>query len=486
MPPGVKHSYDAIVIGSGPGGSTFAYALASKGAKVLVVERGDSLSGAGLSAPVSMAQFDRSRGWVGGDSKFFGAALYRFREQDFEATQHERGVSPAWPMSYAELEPFYASAERLYRVHGSSEGDRSEPPRSTPWPHPPVPHQGPVVDMVERLEARAKLSVSYIPRGIDYGESGTCRLCQLCDGYFCPFDAKMDAEVAALRPGLHTGNVTLLAHAECVRISTSTDGRRVEGVLVKTEEGDTRIAAPLVAASAGVLGTPTLLWRSRTHKHAKGLANSSGALGRFLAAHTQGWLFPLSRRIQASPFHQKTFAINEYYGSAPGWKFPLGTIQAAGYLEDGWRQVPFGARRVIRAILENSVQVFCMTEGLPTADSGFALSDEGPPPRVIVPPRQNPGSFRHLKRTAVEAFRQAGYRVVSPPVADRLWHAVGTARMGSDPSTSVVDARCKAHDVAGLFVVDASAIPTAGAVNSTLTIVALALKAGKAALESPA
>ena len=176
----------------------------------LLVERGHHITSEGLHAPVSMSQFDRYGGGVGGDSKFFGAALYRLREQDFAATEHESGISPPWPISYTELEPFYARAEALYRVHGSSESDPTEPPRSSPWPHPPIPHQGPVIDLVARLRARAMVPVSHIPKGIDYGPAGACRLCQACDAYFCPFDAKMDAEAAALRPALRTGNVTLL------------------------------------------------------------------------------------------------------------------------------------------------------------------------------------------------------------------------------------------------------------------------------------
>jgi hypothetical protein len=216
--------------------------------------------------------------------------------------------------------------------------------------------------------------------------------------------------------------------------------------------------------------------------HPAGLANGSGALGRFLAAHTQGWLFALSRDVQAQPFHQKTFAINQYYSSGPDWQFPLGTIQASGYIEDGWRQLPLGLRRFARTLLRNSIQIFYMTEGLPAPETGFALTDiDRPSLRSIVPPKQNPRSFRRLKRLAARHLRSAGYRVFAPPVFDRLWHAVGTARMGADPATSVVGVHGEAHDVRGLFVVDASAIPTAGAVNGTLTIVALALRAGQRA-----
>jgi choline dehydrogenase-like flavoprotein len=129
-------AYDAIVVGAGVGGSTLAYRLAARGLHVLVLERaehfrppawrpGDPIGIHYLNAPAGLDI-------VGGQSKFYGAAMYRLRESDFRATRHEGGESPAWPIGYADLEPYYAEAERLYRVHGSSEGDPSDPPRSGP------------------------------------------------------------------------------------------------------------------------------------------------------------------------------------------------------------------------------------------------------------------------------------------------------------------------------------------------------------------
>lgn len=466
---------DAVVIGTGMGGASFAYGLARRGLDVIVLDEGEPIrhDGADLS-PVHVFRFGE-RPYVGGLTKFYGASMYRLREMDFRATELEVGVSPAWPISYDDLEPFYGEAERLYKVHGSSEHDTTEPPRSTPWPHAPIPHQGPARDLVERLTHRAGVGVSHIPRSLDYDPpgGGRCVLCRHCDAYFCPRDAKLDAEVAALRPAVASGRVHVLTSTTCLRVLTTPDGRRVTGARARQNGVEFTVHANVVASAAGITGTPVLLWRSRTDRHPHGLANGSRSLGRNFAAHTQGWIFPVKPRVQHTPFHQKTFAIHAYYASAPGWPFPAGAIQAAGYIQ------PLGMSRRYRpfaaALLYNSFHTFVMTESVPGPETGFALSDDGA--TLLAPPRQNTRTFARLRRHAIEVFRAAGYVVVAPRLYDSKWHGVGTARMGADAATAVVDAGCRSHEIEGLYVVDASALPSPGAVNTGLTIAALALRA---------
>jgi choline dehydrogenase-like flavoprotein len=466
---------DAVVVGTGLGGSTFAYGLARRGLTVVLVEAGDYLKPHSPDlSPLHPRRFEREP-WVGGQTKIYGAAMYRLREIDFRATEMESGVSPEWPLSYADLEPYYAEAERLYRVHGSAEHDASEPPRSGPWPFAPIPHQGPVTELVERLKARSGVRVSHLPRAIDYnpGSGGTCVLCQHCDAYYCPRDAKMDAEIAALRPAVATGLATVLTGTQCLRVLTTPDGKRATGVRVRRQGEEFTIHARIVASSGGLTGTPLLLWRSRGGAHPNGLANASGALGRYFAAHTQGWVFPMSLGVQRTPFHQKTFAINTHYQSSPNWPYPTGVIQSAGYIEP--LQMSRRYRSFVAAVLRNSFQTFYMTESLPSPDTGFALTDDGA--TMIAPGVQNPKTFARLRRLAIDLFKSAGYFVLAPPVYEKTWHAVGTARMGSDPRTSVVNADCQSHDVDGLYVVDSTVMPSAGAVNSGLTIAAIALRA---------
>ena len=466
-------SYDAIVVGTGIGGSTFAYALAKRGLNVAVVERGDYFRPAIKDlAPLHVHNFSKLS-VIGGQTKAFGAAMYRLREVDFKAVEMESGVSPAWPITYADLEPHYCEAEKLFRVHGSSEGDATEPPRSAPWPHAPIPHQGPVVELVQRVSERAGIPVSYIPRAVDYDpeHGGKCVLCRHCDAYYCPRDAKMDAEVAALRPAVETGRVTVLTKTECLRILTTPDGKKVTGLQVRKDGKELTLLTGLVGLGCGLRETPVILWRSRSSQHPQGLANGSGALGRYWASHTQGWVMPIKLGVQKKTFHMKTFAINGFYD--------LGVIQAAGSIE------PIGISRRYRYFaafaLRHSFQAFVMSEALPTKESGFTLSDDGAKTRAE--PTKNAKTFKKLRRQAAKLFRRAGYFTISPPL-EANFHNVGTARMGSDPADSVVNSYGKAHDVDGLFLVDSTVLPTSGAVNSGLTIAAVALRAATAALPS--
>lgn len=471
-------NFDAVIIGTGIGGSTFAYGLAQRGLSVAVIERGDFYKPDRPDlSPIHNHYFSK-QAVIGGQTKSYGAAMYRLRESDFVDTGMESGVSPGWPISYAELEPHYAAAERLFKVHGSSQGDPTEPPRSSPWPHAAIPHQGPVQELVERVTRRAGVPVANIPRGIDYdpGNGGKCVLCRRCDAYYCPRDAKMDAEIAALRPAMGTGRVTVLTRTECVSVLTTPDGKRAAGVRLKRDGQEFTINAGIVSVSGGLRDTPHLLWRSRTTHHPRGLSNGSGALGRFWAAHTQGWVFPIALGIQRKDFHQKTFAINAFYESAPDSAWPMGVIQSSGNIE------PTGMGRKTRylaaMLLNNSFQTFVMTEALPTRDTGFHLADDGL--KVIAEPVRNLETFRKLRQHARQIFRAAGYRVFSPDVQQN-YHSVGTARMGADASNSVVNGDCRSHDVDGLYVVDSSVLPTSGALNSGLTIAAVALRAASRA-----
>jgi choline dehydrogenase-like flavoprotein len=483
--------YDAVVIGTGLGGSTLAYRLARSGMHVMVLEKGDFLQlpprrpdePVGVYAKSFPDIVERGTGpdglnVVGGQTKFYGAAMYRMRESDFRAIAHEAGVSPAWPITYDDIEPYYYEAEQIYRVHGASEGDPSEPARSSPFPHSPLPHAPLVAILVDRLR-QSGTPVSSIPRALDYGPDGKCVLCPTCDAYYCQLDAKMDAETAALRPALESGYVELMTRARCLRILTSEDGTRATGVLIERDGEQQTLYADVVALCAGVGRSAHLLLESRTPKHPQGLGNSSQCVGRYYGGHTAGMLFPMLSFTKKLPgMHSKTFAINAYHDGASDWPYPLGVIQSVG-------QMPFWNREVVAwwkrtaAKLVGERSLFClyMTEALPTWETGFRFS-EG---RIveIKPPVQNTATFEKLRLLAIDAFRRAGYKVVAPR-HQALYHPTGTVVFGADPRTSVLDLNCKVHDLEGLFVVDASVLPSAGSVNTGLTIAALALKAGDA------
>jgi len=476
-----RQRYDVIVVGSGAGGSTLAYQLSRSGIRVLVIERGGFLKPARVNATDPIGKYmhhfvsnSRESFFVGGQTKFYGSALFRMRERDFGAVEHEMGVSPAWPISYSDLEPYYEGAETLYRVHGSPDGDPSEPPRARPFPFPPIRHEPVVSELVGRIE-QSGTRVSAVPLGLDYGPNGRCVLCATCDRYYCQLDAKMDAEIAALRPALASGHVHLMEHADCLRVLTTADGAHVTGVVVRHLDRERIIHADVVAVCAGVTGSSALLRRSRTSKHPDGLGNATGCLGRYLAGHSAGLIFPFMGWSQVPPAYTKTFAINGYYNGAPGWPYPLGVIQMAGQMPF-WEQVPQPLRPLARVLGTHTLTSFYMTEALPTRDTGLMFDGDNVVGRI--PPVHNLKTFFKLRALAVDSFRRAGHRVLARRRAPRTWHEVGTARFGCDPATSVVDPNCEVHGIEGLLVVDASVLPSAGAVNTTLTIIALALRAG--------
>ncbi|HWU26948.1 MAG TPA: GMC family oxidoreductase [Rhizomicrobium sp.] len=483
MPPNrgkFARDYDAIVIGTGAGGSSLAYRLAQTGARILVVERGDYLQvPPGTPRDTTAVYLGRYTKpgvtvfCVGGLTKFYGAALYRMRESDFREVAHRCGVSPRWPISYRDLEPYYEKAEILYRVHGSDDGDPSAPPRRAPYPFPPLPHHPLVAALKERL-ARSGTQASALPRGVDFGPAGRCVLCATCDAYYCRLDAKLDAEVAALRPALATGRVQLATRTECAKIITDDRGKRVSGVLLRDAHGEFRVCAEVVAICAGVDETPLLLRRSRSGRHPNGLGNEGGALGKYLGGHSAAHIFALVRWKGLPPIHTKTLAINAFHDGTSEWPYPLGIVQLAG-------QMPFWdhASRLIRPgariIGTRSLVFFYASQAIPTRAAGLVFSGDDVADCVM--PEHDLKTFAALRINAVRALRAAGYPTFARRRPD-LWHSVGTARMGSDPADSVTDANGKVHGVDGLYVADQSVLPSAGAVNTTLTTIAVALRLG--------
>ena len=475
----MRGSYDAVVVGAGLGGSTLAYRLSQLGVSVLIVEGGDflPLPARKPNDPVGIyyQNFPLQLN-VGGRSKFYGAAMYRMRESDFCATRHEAGESPAWPVTYNDLEPYYCEAERIYRVHGSPVGDPAEPPRSADFPYPPLPHALEVSRLVKRLEGAGN-SVASIPRALDYGKGGKCVLCPTCDAYYCRLDAKMDADIAALRPALASGYVDLLTRARCLRIVTSENGAKATGVVIEQGGKEETVNAEVVAVCAGLGATAQLLLESRTSRHPRGLGNSTDCVGRYYGGHSTGLVFPmLSFTSRLPAMHTKTFSITNYTNGTADWPYPLGMIQSAGQVPF-WEteSFPWWKKAVAKFVGERSIYCFYMTEALPTRESGLEFNPDGT--YEIKPPLHNTKTFEKLRSLAIGAFKRAGYRVVAPK-RQFLWHGVGTVRFGADPATSVLDRNCRVHDVDRLYVVDASVLPSAGTVNSGLTIAALALRAG--------
>jgi choline dehydrogenase-like flavoprotein len=492
----VSAHFDIIVIGTGAGGGTIAHALSSTDAKILILERGDFV-------PREQENWDPEEVWkklryrakerwldergkewtpythygVGGNTKFWGSVLYRLRREDFDALEHADGVSPAWPITYETLAPFYERAERVYHVRGQDGIDPTEPPRG-PYPYPPVPHSAGMADIVGKLRAQG-LHPSPLPLGLlRPGEEDGCILCNTCNSFACRLHAKSEAEVCCVRPALQRPNVTLWTRARAERLVTNPAGNRVEGVDVDRGGTTVRVTAPLVIVSCGAVNSAALLLRSTTDKHPNGLANSSGLVGKRYMAHLATMMQGFHPFRRNSTVFQKTVAINDFYLRGTHAPYPLGQIQSQGRTHGVMAQTayPWIPLWPYEQWVARGVDWLAMSEDLPRLDNRVTVASDG---RIRL--HYRPNNVKPHKMLVAETkriLRRLGFWVVMTHShgSTNTTHQCGTLCFGTDPRASVLDTFCRTHDLENLFVVDASFFPSSAAVNPGLTIAAQAIR----------
>ncbi|GAA2312569.1 GMC oxidoreductase [Streptomyces violaceusniger] len=495
--PAAEIDCDIVIIGSGMGGGTLAYALRDSGARVLIVEQGDFLpreiANWSPRAVHMRGRYKNSATWyeaatgrgftpgnyhyVGGSTKMYGATLPRFREHDFEDVEHPDGVSPAWPLSYADLERHYTRAESIFWVHGLKGEDPTEPWRSTDFPHPPVPHDETVAEYVDSLRALG-LSPFSLPTAIDYGPGGKCLWCATCDAFPCMVDAKGDADVAAVRPALKSPTVRLLTRTEVRRLDTNGTGKQVVSAHALHNGSPVRITAKRFVVSAGAANTAALLLRSASSGHPAGLSNASDQVGRNYMTHVTSFFLAVDPRHTNESVFQKTIGVNDWYNPGGDNRYPLGNVQGLGKLQGAMvknarRMIP---KAILDAVTHRTLDLFLQTEDLPLAENRVTLGSDG---RLVLARRAtNLSAHRELVKRMKAVSRKAGYPVALTQLLgiEASSHQCGTARMGVNPATSVVDPYCKSHDVDNLWIVDSSLFPSSAAVNPALTVASLALR----------
>ena len=512
----MQSAWDLIVVGSGPGGGSLVQALAPTGKRILILERGGYLPRSpdnwSSKAVFVDAKYQADETWrdhhgkpfrpglhyyVGGNSKVYGAALFRLRERDFEAVEHRTGVSPAWPLSYADFAPWYDAAERLFAVHGQRGEDPLEPPADAAYPHPPVTHAPVVAKFADDLQGLG-LHPFHLPLGIRLEEdahgnatpTSPCIKCSFFDGFPCPMNAKADAQVMCVDPTLAAWpNVTLLTGAYVERLSTDASGRKVTGVHVKRDDGvEETFTAPLVVVAAGSLSSALLLQRSASEAHPQGLANSSDLVGRNYMRHDMKIVMALLKERNASVF-QKTLAWSDWYWGDDEDPYPIGLVQmcATSHAEQikgealtSWMQwlpdTPF------EEMAHHSMDFWLQAEDLPRPQNRVYYKD-GEVRLDIVEGDREP--LEKLERKLEKALTATGRKhlflehTLYPGLGIDITgtsHQAGTCVFGTDPATSVLDLDCRAHEVDNLYVTDGSFFPSIGAVNPTLTIIANALR----------
>jgi choline dehydrogenase-like flavoprotein len=501
--------YDVIIIGTGPGGGTLAYKLAPSGKRILLLERGGYLAREkdnwSSRAVFVENKYKAKESWtdkqghtfhpgihyyVGGNSKVYGAALLRMRRPDFGEVKHHGGISPAWPIAYEEIEPYYTQAEHLYSVHGNRGEDPTEPEASAPYKYPALRHEPRIQELHDDWR-RMGLRAFHLPVGVmldeERREQSPCIRCSTCDGFPCLVNAKADAQVVCVDPALKHSNVTLLTHALVTRLEASGTGREVTEVHVERNGVKETYSGHIVVVACGAINSASLLLKSANDKHPKGLANSSDVVGRHYMCHNNSVMLAISKRPNPTVF-QKTIGLNDFYFRSDDWDYPLGHISMVGKQDlESLRAgaPPFAPGLALEKIAQHSLDFWMTSEDLPDPDNRVLVNKDG---RITLQYTDNnleghkrlaaklKGMLEHIgcERHLVPHHLYLGKRI---PIAGTA-HQCGTVRFGRDPKTSALDMNCKAHDLDNLYVVDASFFVSSSAVNPSLTIIANALRVG--------
>lgn len=513
--------YDVIIIGTGAGGGTLVSKLAATGKKILILERGNyvprSKDNWNPRVVNVEGQYQTKEVWrdrdgkelhphtnycVGGNTKFYGAALFRLRKEDFGEIKHHGGLSPAWPISYNELEPYYTKAEQMYHVHGQRGEDPTEPPTSAPYPHPAVSHEPRIQELHDDFKGHG-LKPFHTPLGVmldEQSRTSKCIRCSTCDGFPCLLYAKSDAQVLGVDPALQYPNVTLMTDALVERLETSSDGREVSKVVVRQNGTREEFSGDVVVASCGAINSAALLLRSANDKHPNGLANGSDTVGRHYMGHVNSVLMAISKCPNPTVF-QKSLSVNDFYFGSKDFPYPMGHISFVGKL-DG-ETLKAGAPAIapgftLELMAQHSLDFWLTSEDLPDPNNRVTLDRSG---NIVLSyqPNNEEGHKRlaaKLKDLMAQQRKCAmhGHECHQGLFARNLYlgqriplagvaHQNGTIRFGRDPKSSALDPNCKAHELDNLYVVDGSFFCSSGAVNPALTIMANALRVGDHLIE---
>jgi choline dehydrogenase-like flavoprotein len=524
-------STDVVIVGAGASGAAVAWKLARAGISVTCLEQGDWVSYE--DTPSLHTDWEIARqtthhpnpnvrrqpfdypvddtdaaikpflyNAVGGSTILWGAHFPRFRPSDFRVKTLD-GVGDDWPISYDDLAPFYEENDRMMGVSGLA-GDPGNPPRE-PRQMPPL-SPGPAAKRM--AAAFDRLGWHWWPCDVainsePYGEGRDgCNNCGPCD-LGCPRKARSSSDVTYWPQALRAG-ARIVTQARVFEIETDSAGRAT-GVAYYDREGKTqRLRAGVVVLAANGLGTARLMLLSRSKRFPNGIANDTDLVGRRLMHHPTGMV--MGTFADPVEGYKGPFAVSilcqHFYETDPSRGFvrgyqmqlvrsdgPVGTA-CGGYLP----RVPWGARHheVFRSTFGHTAGLTVTTEDLPRLENRVTLADHLVDPWGIPSPKMTytldkntRDMIEHGIGSATRAFQEAGASTTTPIrlMANAGFHLLGTACMGSDPESSVVDGSNRAHSIPNLLIVDGSVFTTAAALNPTPTIQALALRAATLLVE---
>ncbi len=514
-------SYDVVIIGSGAGGATMAQSLAGTGKSVLIIERGERLPQEEDNWDPRAVFIDRKyltdevwldrngkkfnpkiHYWVGGNTSFYGAALMRMRKRDFEEVPHEGGISPAWPISYDDLAPYYTKAEHVWKVHGSRKNpesaDHTDDLDAPEYAYPPVAHDPDVAVLKKRLTESGWRPFD-LPLGVDRDDKqpwkGRCVRCDTCGGFPCRVRGKSDAR-HIINQVEDDENITLVTGMKVKKLETSADGKSVKSVVCESSEGEHHFKGDIVVLAAGAINSAALLLGSTAHTHENGLANGSDQVGRNYMFHTSSAVLSFTRS-KVDAIFPKTFAVNDFYWDDPdgGFDYPMGHIQLLEHMNGDVIQGQLQEKipewlvpDMLANIIANRLMAFLViSEDLPEQRNRVRLNKDG---KITLEYWHNNlvGHERLVKKLEAKlgklgrlykCYRQHRIQLDELLPLYGTAHQCGTLKMGHDPKSSVVDVNCKAHDLDNLYMVDSGVFVTSAAVNPTLTIVANAMRVGE-------
>jgi len=512
--------FDAIIIGGGAAGGASAWRLATKGFKVACVERGPWMDPAAYpstrpdwevakrtsmspvaatrgavqdypvddsSSPVAVCNFNA----VGGSTILYSGHFPRFRPDDFRLASTE-GLAEDWPISYADLRPYFDLNEEMMSVAGLA-GDPCYPDIETLLPPVPLGEVG--ARLARAFNAKGWHwwpSYAAISTRERRGRAACLNLGPCNTG--CPQGAKSSVDITYLA---RAKTKELVIFDETAASHLLVEEGRVTGVCVTGKDGGkTTLRSPRVILAASAIGTPRLLLNTRNDDHPRGLGNGQDQVGRNLMIHPLGYVegvFPETLDTNIGPQGCMLYSLEHYRSPDAGHRlgYMMHALRGTGPLETaqsayGRRKLRFGADLYedFMAFWRKQAVISIICEDLPDPanrveiDATRTDAHGGPGVRVSYALSENTRKMMtHGMGKAREVLSAAGARRIYAhgPVRNSGWHVMGTARMGTDPSRSVVDPRGKVHGVEGLYVVDSSVFVTASCVNPANTIQAVAL-----------
>ena len=490
--------YDVIVIGSGAAGGTIAGQLAASGKRILLLERGGVMPLADQNvADVDLFRKDRyhpGEQWfgtdgdpfspqtiyaLGGNSKIWGGVLERMREREFGGLPLQEGTAPNWELSYEDFAPYYDRAEALYRVHGEAGVDPTEPGRTGPYGHRPRSFEPWVAELRAALERQGTHPYA-LP--LSWSESAE--------------DPTGDAELFGVDLAKQASNVTVRDRVKVRRLHVNPSGTEVRAVEAEVDGHAWLFSGDLVVLAAGAINSAAILLRSATEHHSRGLANGSDQVGRNLMKPQLTSIIQLAAAANSGRYG-RSLGITDYLWGDSNVSFPLGSIASGGgVLQDAL----FAESPPVLSLVTKLMPNFGLEQLAARSVTWWAMSPVLPDAHNRVTLRGNHLQIHYLPNNR-EAHDRLVYRwidTLKKVENDPLCHVVkpapthprgeapltvmgsvcGTCRMGSNPATSVVDLQGRSHELANLYVADASVFPSCPAVGMGLTVIANALRIG--------